>query len=148
MRQAHSSAADRGAALVELAIVLPLLVTLFLIAVDFGVVVREHQILQNAAREGARFSILPQNWVSPVNPTATQDAIKQVVVDYLAEENITVDKGAVTVNQQYPITVGTLTLHGSQITVTYTRPLLIVGAPLLPVGQITLTGQSVFRNLY
>jgi Flp pilus assembly protein TadG len=147
MKPAHKSV-ERGVALVEFAIVLPFLVTLLLIAVDLGVVIREHQILQNAAREGARFSALPQNWVSTVNPTATLDAIQQRVVDYLAQENITVDKGSVTVNQRYPIKAGSLTVFGSQITVTYTRSLVIAGAPLLPLGQVTLTGQSVFRNLY
>jgi Flp pilus assembly protein TadG len=147
MKPAHRSA-EQGTALVELAIVLPFLVTLFLAAVDLGVVLREHQILQNAAREGARFSALPRNWVSPVNPTATLDSVQQRVVDYLAQENITVAKANVTVNQQYPITVGSMTVTGSQITVTYTRSLVVAGAPLLPAAQVSLTGQSVFRNLY
>jgi Flp pilus assembly protein TadG len=147
MKRAHNSAA-RGAVLVELAIILPFLVTVFLIAVDLGIILREHQILQNAAREGARFSALPQNFVSSINPTATVDAIQQRVVDYLAQENITVGKASVAVNQQYPIAIGALTVQGSQITVTYTRSLLVAGAPLLPAGQITLKGQSVFRNLY
>jgi Flp pilus assembly protein TadG len=141
MKQAHKSA-ERGAVLVELAIILPFLVTLFLTVVDLGIILREFQILQNAAREGARFSALPQNSVSPTNPTATVDAIQQRVVDYLAQENITVSKSSVTVNQQYPITIGALTVQGSQITVTYQRSLL------LPARLITLTGQSVFRNLY
>jgi Flp pilus assembly protein TadG len=147
MKQARNSA-QRGTVLVELAIILPFLVTVFLIAVDLGIILREHQILQNAAREGARFSALPQNRVTPINPTATVDAIQQRVVDYLAQENITVAKASVTVNQQYPITIGGLTVQGSQITVTYPRSLLVTGTPLLPAGQITLTGQSVFRNLY
>ena len=147
MKQARNSA-QRGTVLVELAIILPFLVTVFLISVDLGIILREHQILQNAAREGARFSSLPQNRVTPINPTATVAAIQQRVVDYLAQENITVSTASVTVNQQYPITIGGMTVQGSQITVTYARSLLVAGAPLLPAGQITLKGQSVFRNLY
>jgi Flp pilus assembly protein TadG len=147
MKQVHNSA-ERGAALVELAIALPMLVTILLVAVDLGVVLREHQILQNAAREGARFSALPQNWISPVNPTANTDAIQQRVVDYLSQENITVAKGNVKVNQQYQIKAGGLTVDASQITVTYTRSLVIAGGAYLPFAQVTLTGQSVFRNLY
>jgi Flp pilus assembly protein TadG len=148
MRQAHNSD-ERGAALVEFALMLPLLVLIFLITIDIGIVAREHQILQNAAREGARFSALQKNWINPqVNPTATEAAIKQRVIDYLAQENITVSDASVTVDQQYPITVGALTVNGSRITVTYTRSLVVAGAQLLPAGQVTLTGQSVFRNFY
>src|SRR5438034_9207671 len=105
MRQVHKSA-ERGVVLVEMAMMLPLLITIFLVIIDLGLVLRENQIVQNAAREGARFSALPPNWISSVNPTATTAAIQQRVVDYLAQENITVPLGNVTVNQQYPITVG------------------------------------------
>ena len=134
--------------LVELAIVLPLLALLLLAVIDLGIVIREHQILQNAAREGARFSSLPKNWISPINPGASEALIKQRVVDYLAQENITVNAADITIDQLYPIPVGGLTLRGSRITVTYNRPLLFAGAPLLPFAQVTLAGQSVFRNLY
>jgi Flp pilus assembly protein TadG len=147
MKRVHNCC-ERGAVLVELAIILPLLVTMFLIILDLGFVLREHQIVQNAAREGAHFSALPANWVNPTNPTASVDAIKQLVIGYTAQEHITIDSSQITVNQQYPITVGTSTVRGSQVTVTYTRPLFIDGTPLLPNPQITLTGQSVFRNLY
>ena len=147
MKRVHSSP-QKGAVLVELAIVLPLLVLLLLGAIDLGIVIREHQILQNAAREGARFSSLPRNWISPVNPNASEAQIKQRVIDYLAQENITVNAADITVDQQYPIVVGGLTLRGSRIAVTYNRQLLVAGAPLLPFAQVTLAGQSVFRNLY
>ena|SRR5437763_1183511 len=147
MKRAHSRG-SRGSVLVEFAIALPLMVTILLVVVDLGIAIREHQILQNAAREGARFSSLPANWINPANPTATADSIKQVVVTYMAQENITVDSGQITVDQQYPIKVGSLTVSGSHVTVTYTRPLTIAGVALLPFSQITLTGQSIFRNLY
>src|SRR5213594_3801313 len=147
MKQARKSA-QSGTVLVEFAIVLPLMVTMFLIIVDLGFVLREHQILQNAAREGARVSALPANWINPVNPAAKADTIKQVVVAYMAQENITVNTSQITVNQQYPIKVGALTVSGSQVIVTYVRPLFITETPLLPTPQVTLTGQAIFRNLY
>jgi|SRR5579884_926384 len=147
MKRVHNSR-DRGVALVELALMLPVLITMFLAAIDLGVILREHQIVQNAAREGARFSSLPQNWINPVNPSANVDAIKQRVIDYLAAENISVAAGNITVNQQYPIIVGGLTLQGSCVTVTYARALAVSASPLLPGNPVTLTGKSVFRNLY
>jgi Flp pilus assembly protein TadG len=148
MRRAHNPV-DKGTALVELAMVLPLLIILFLGTIDLGIAIREHQILQNAAREGARFSALPRNWINPaVNPTASEAAIKERVIDYLAQENITINAASITVNQQRPITIGGLTVWGSDITVTYTRPLLVAGGPLLPFANVTLSGESLFRNLY
>jgi Flp pilus assembly protein TadG len=148
MKQAHNRN-ERGAALVEMAMVLPLLVIVFLVTIDLGIVIREQQILQNAAREGARFSALPKNWINPVvNPGASENAIKQRVIDYLALENITVAPGSISVDQQHAITIGAVTVWASEITVTYSRSLLFAGGPLLPFANVTLTGQSVFRNLY
>lgn len=139
---------EKGAVLVELAIVLPLLALIFLTIIDLGLVIREHQILQNAAREGARFSTLPMNWINPRNPGATANAIKQRVIDYCQQEGLAVGLEDVTLNQLYPIDVGGLTAYGSEVTVTHESTLLIPGAPLIPVGQLNLAGRAVFRNLY
>lgn len=134
--------------MVELAMVLPMLTVLFIAIVDLGLVVREHQIVQNAAREGARFSSLPANWIDSRNPTATRDTIKQRVIQYLSENNINVGSGSVTVSQAYPVIMGGITSYASQVTVSYNRSLLIPGAPLLPFTEVTLTGQAVFPNLH
>ena len=137
----------RGTALVELAMLLPLLVVVFASAVDLGLLLREYAILQNAAREGTRFSALPRNQINPaVNPGATAALIQQRVVDYMAQENITVGTANIAVNQQYPIQVGSLTVRGSEVTVSYSRKLLVAG--FLPLTQVTLTGHAIFRNLY
>src|SRR5512134_889063 len=95
--------AERGAVAVELAIVLPLLALLLLTIIDLGLAIRESQVLQNAAREGARFSALPISWIDPLNPVATETAIKQRVTDYCQQEGIVVDPATVTVNQRHPI---------------------------------------------
>jgi TadE-like protein len=141
--------AERGAVLVEFAIVLPLLALLFLTIIDLGLAIRESQVLQNAAREGARFSALQISWVDPLNPVATEGAIKQRVTAYCQQEGIVVDPAAVTVNQRYAIDVGGgLTALGSEIVVSYERPFLIPGAPLLPFARVRLASRAVFRNLY
>ncbi len=140
---------ERGAALVELALILPILALLMLGVVDFGLILREYQIVQNAAREGSRLSIHPPNWIDPVNPQASPATITARVVEYLQEEGINdVTAANVTVSQAEPIVVGGLTVHGSRVTVTYNRPLLITWPGFLPGPTITLTGTSVFRNLY
>ena len=135
-----------GVAVVELAAMLPLLVLIIITIIDMGLVLREHQILQNAAREGARFSALPLNQVGPVNPSASIAAIQQRVTNYLAEENVTAPANSITVNQQFPISIAGYTVYGSEVTITYERALLVAG--FFPPGKVTLTGRSVFRNLY
>jgi Flp pilus assembly protein TadG len=162
-----SETVERGAVIVELALMLPLLAILLMGIIDLGLVTREHQVLQNAAREAARFSAQPKNKIDSTNPSATANVIRDRVINYLAQENITVSAvdctadeteakrwncGAITIRQQKTITttVGgvTYTDYGSQVSVTYTRSLLIPGAPYLPFNSVSLTGNSVFRNLY
>jgi Flp pilus assembly protein TadG len=141
--------AEQGAVLVEFAIVLPLLVLLFLTVIDLGLVIRESQVLQNAVREGARFSALPTSWVDPRNPMASEATVRRRVTDYCLEEGIVVDPAAVGLNQRYLINVGGgRTALASEVTVSYERPFLIPGAPLLPFARVRLASRAVFRNLY
>ena len=147
-RKPSTTVGERGVIAVEYAMMLPLLVICFLTIIDLGLVIHEHQILQNAAREAARFSALPRNQISPLNPMASANAVRQRVMDYCAERNITVPPADITVSQQHPITVGALTVMGSEVTISYTRPFLIAGAPFLPVGDVVLSGRAVFRNFY
>ena len=62
-----------GQALVETAIVLPILILLLAAVVDFGRAFDAYIVLTNAAREGAR-------WGS-VNPELTVEEVEQIVVD-------------------------------------------------------------------
>jgi Flp pilus assembly protein TadG len=137
--------------------VLPLLTVLLIGVVNLGLVVREFQILQNAAREGAHYSALVGNQIEaaccPAGDmavkTALETKIKNRVVSYLAEEGITIAASDVTVNQNYPLNVGGgMTVTGSKITVTYSRATLIAASSWLPLGPVTLKGESFFRNFY
>jgi Flp pilus assembly protein TadG len=144
----HGRQDQRGAVLVEMAIVLPLLLVLLVGAVDYGLILREYQILQNAAREGARLSILPQYCISSAPATdqaAVSDAIKQRVVDYLAQEQITIATTDVTVAQNIVVNIGGgLSATASKITVSYSRPVLIGNG--WPFGPVALKAEATFRN--
>ena len=50
---------DRGAELVEFALTFPLLLFVCLGIIDFGLLFQRYEVLTNAAREGARVSVLP-----------------------------------------------------------------------------------------
>lgn len=152
--------------MVEVALMLPLLAIFFLGATDIGMIVREHQMLQNAAREGARFSALPANQIG-VSPGATPEKIRDKVINYLAQENITIAStactadgtvpkqwncGAITIRQQFPIPMvvggSNLTDYGSSVAVNYNRGFLFSGGSLFKFNSITLNGNSIFHNLY
>jgi Flp pilus assembly protein TadG len=166
----RNSHGQRGAVIAELALMLPLMAILVLGATDVGIIIREHQVLQNAAREGARFSAQPANNVSSSNPSATANSIRDRVIAYLAQERITIPTtdctadgteakrwncGDITIRQQSPITVTvpgaggfTVTDYGSEVSVTYNRSFLFKGGSLFKFNAVSLTGRSVFHNLY
>jgi len=160
MRQATRTEArdsrrtESGAVVVEFAIVLPFLAILLVGALDVGLLTMDHQILQNAARDGARYASLPFNDISdPVDGTAALARIRQRVVDYLSLEGITVAPGDVTIEQGAPnceVTYPDATTVGcSEVTVLYDKSLYFPGLNLVGVGNsVSLRGRAVFRNLF
>lgn len=60
MRMTELHRCDRGTQLVEFALVLPLLLFISLGIIEGSSFIRVHQIINNAAREGARISTLPE----------------------------------------------------------------------------------------
>jgi Flp pilus assembly protein TadG len=50
---------ERGAELVEFALVFPLMLLVVLGIIDWGLLFQRYEVLTNAAREGARVSVLP-----------------------------------------------------------------------------------------
>ena len=162
----RSESNNGGAVIVELALMLPVMAILLLGAIDMGLIVREHQILQNAAREGARFSILQQNCIPcrPIdcnscpggcsaNGCKTQaqvtNELKQRVIDYLQASRITgVTASSITIDQSQTATVNGVAVGLSVVTVTYNRSFLLPGGSILKFNSVSLTGRAVFRNLY
>ena len=142
---------EQGVATVELAIVLPLFGILLLGVLEIGGMARDHQALQNAAREGARLSAMPANSTtgkSSADATSIKTKIQERVVDYLENENITIATGDVTVDQGYLITVGSINVNATQITIDYTRPIVFPGISRWITLGTTLQGKAVFRNFY
>jgi len=134
--------------MVEFALMLPLLALIILVIVDLGWVLRETQILENAAREGARFSAQPANKVDTTQPNASIARVQQFVINYCNQENLTVAASNITVNQNFQISVGGYNFPASEVTITYQRQFLLPGTGLLPSSQMTLVGRAVIRNLY
>jgi Flp pilus assembly protein TadG len=161
----------RGTQVVELAVVLPLLLFLSLAVSEGAYMIRVHQVLNNAAREGARLAVQQENYnpAAPLTNCATvtagtsNAALCQAVISYAHNNGITPGSGAnqcngaaaanglnVTINQNYsiPSAAGGSTLSGTQVTVIC--PYNLSFLPRLPsfgvTGTVNLKGNVVFRN--
>jgi len=67
---------ERGQAIIELALTLPLLLLVVLGVFDFGLMFQRYEVVTNAAREGARLAILSGQY--------TTAQARQRALDYLA----------------------------------------------------------------
>ncbi len=121
---------------------LPLLLFLVFGIVEVGRAAGILQTLDNAAREGARWSALPA--AGSDNLPLVSD-VQQRVVDYVAASGVTINPFNVSVNQEVDHTEGGLTTSFSQVEVTYVYNFV---TPLLAnvVPSITLRGEAEMRN--
>lgn len=136
IRRRH--ARDRGQALAEFALVAPIFFLMLFAIIDFGRYVYYVQILNNAAREGARYAIVHgaeavPSTGPPDDPSAT--AVKSTVRNYLVG---VIDGGALTINATWTPPVN---LRGNLVTVQvdYQFRSLI---PLVPIPPINVRGES------
>jgi Flp pilus assembly protein TadG len=136
---------ERGSAMVEAAICIPLLLVLMVGIFEVGRAYETWQVLTNAAREGARMAITP----SSSSPTTTA-LIRQYMADgqlnRFATASVVVDKGA-------SINVNGTAVSASLVTVDYPfefimlQPVVRLVAPGATVGgPITMRATAVMRN--
>jgi Flp pilus assembly protein TadG len=98
---------ERGAELVEFALVFPILLLVMLGIMDFGFMFQRYEVLTNAAREGARMAILPgytdANVTTRVNAYLTASGLTApVTVTVGLPQTLTVGGPCITVR---PVTV-------------------------------------------
>jgi len=119
---------ERGAELVEFALVFPLLLLVVLWIVDFGFMFQRMEVVTNAAREGARIAVLPGYGISDVNAR---------VCNYLSAGGVpTVGCGTtnprITVDGfgspfTIPLGAGTTPMSGKRVTVVYSHQYSFIG---------------------
>ena len=135
----------RGAELIELAMVLPLLLLLIGGIVDFAFMFQAFEVLNNAAREGARVAVLP-GYDPFRDPRHRVD--EYVRAAGLPNQAITsIRRVALAAGGGSPITSS----FGYEITVTYPHQFTILG-PLMSLARagsigdnVTLTARSTMR---
>jgi Flp pilus assembly protein TadG len=102
--------AERGAAAVEFALLLPLLVALLFGFVEFGIAFNTKIQATNAAREGARIAVVGvSNWANPAGSSPAK-SFWQIVADRaglaksaLSSCNVSVSGDTLTVQFDYPV---------------------------------------------
>ncbi len=161
MKITEKKTREGGTQIVELAAVLPLLVFLALAASEGAGVIRAHQVLNNAAREGARLSTVKEN-------AGNLQFLQDSVTCYLIRNRVTPPAGqvpsycpaiasattctsyAVTINQAVQVPNGGTSMPASQVTVTCGYRLNFL--PRLPwfgvSNVVNLGGQAEFRNFW
>lgn len=122
---------ERGAALIETAFVLPLILLVCVSIFEFGRAYQYWQILTNAAREGARIAVLPG---------VTDEAVTSRIQAYLTAGQLTEPASAsVAIDRNNEISIGTGTTSASTITVSYPFEFMV----LQPVAQLVVSGSTV-----
>ena len=108
---------ERGAELVEFALVFPTLLLVLGGMMDLGFLFQRYEVVTNAAREGARVAALPNY----------QDAdVAARVSAYMTAAGLTCS-GCVTVGAVQNVTVGSQCVRVRPVTVQYDAQLMILG---------------------
>jgi len=138
---ARDIAGERGAAVVETALTLLLLLTLIFGLFEAGRMMSVQEVVTNAAREGARLSVTP---LVGTDTLPTTDAVKARVNQFLQSASI---KGATTTVVQNAGCTGS-GCNPSMVmsTVTVSVPYSFLSLPLLGNVNFTMTGKAVMRN--
>jgi Flp pilus assembly protein TadG len=139
------AASERGSALLEMAMTLPLLLLVSVAIFELGRAYQTQQILTNAAREGARMAVLPDS--STTN-------IETRVHEYLQMGQLPNPQSAtVNVTTTATIPMGAATVSASVVTVSYPFQFTVLGpvarlvVPNTALGApITLSAASEMRN--
>lgn len=132
---------ERGAELIEFALVFPLLLLTTLGIIDFGLMFQRYEVLTNAAREGARVSVLP----GYNEPDVIARVNQYLQATSLSAVTVTTSVGAV---QTLP--AGPSCIRVIPVTVSYVHNWTFVGGIMSYFGATftskTLTATSSMRS--
>jgi len=123
---------EDGAALLEMALTLPLLLVVSVSIFEFGRVYQTWQVLTNAAREGARVAVLPN-----VDDAAVLDRVKTYIA---AGQLPPIDDNQVTINRNTTVTIGAgVTAPASLVDIQYPFTFIV----MQPVAKLLVSNSTV-----
>ena len=122
---------DEGAALIEAAFVLPMLLFISIGIIEFGRAFQTWQVVTNAAREGARVAVLPG---------MSDDAVKTRVKDYMKMGIDNPASAAIVINRTTTVSLGgATTASASRVQVDYPFTFIV----LQPLAQLLVKNSTV-----
>jgi Flp pilus assembly protein TadG len=122
---------ERGNALIETALTLPLVLLVSVSIFEFGRAFQTWEVLTNAAREGARIAVIAG--------TTTAD-VQGRVSSYLTSGQLdNAANATVVVDQNAAISIGAGTASASVVTVNYPFTFIV----LQPVAQLVVNGSTL-----
>ncbi len=121
---------QRGAALLETAITIPLILLVSVSIFEFGRAYQTWQVLTNAAREGARVAVLADS---------TDARVSQVVRDYMVGGRLTA-AGAASVTVERTVPFGAKT--ASRVTIAYPFNFTVLNPVIRLIRAGSTTGQG------
>ena len=137
---------ERGQALLETALTLPLVLLVAVSIFEFGRAYQTSQVITNAVREGARVAVLPN-----ANP---QDVRARVIAYMHSGQLGNAAQATVTVNQNATMSIGATSAGASIVSVNYPfsfivlNPVarLVTGGTGLGGAPLTMTASAQMRN--
>ena len=124
---------ERGAALLETAITIPIILLISVGIFEFGRAYQTWQVLTNAAREGARVAILSGT---------SDDQIRTVVNNYMTGGRLTaVDTANIAITRN--VAVAGWTAGGAQVTINYPFQFIVLNGVARLVVRNSTAGQPL-----
>lgn len=136
MRNIQHKSWERGTALVEFAIVLPLLVLIFVGIIEFGLLFYNQQVLTNSSREGARAGIAHLD----------ENEIKTIVVNYSKDRLITFGTGPNVIPDDVDV-VGALGAYPDNLNVNISYDYTFLFPKLLGLGTSMQLKAKTMMNM-
>lgn len=133
---------DQGAELVEFALTFPILLLVVMGIMDFGLLFQQYEVLTNAAREGARVSVLPGYGTADIQTRVNQ---------YLQATSLSSGTVTTTVGAAQTLSVGTgLCVSVKPVTVSYPHQYVFLSGIAsyfgATFGTKTLTATASMRS--
>jgi len=121
---------QRGSALLETALTLPLLLLVSVGIFEFGRAYQMEQVITNAAREGARLAVMPGT---------TTSMVQARVQSYLSAGQVyKPETASIVLTPNVAIPIGTGTATGTRVTVNYPFSFMVLN----PVAKLVVKGTT------
>jgi len=129
-----------GAAAVEFALILPLLILVVFGIIEFGLLLYNQQVITNASREGARAGIV----VGPNRSSGEHETVSRNTADnYCSNHLVTFSDNPSPLTISFPSTSAAISGDDFTVTVTYLYDFMILSN--IGIGPITLDAKTIMK---